>query len=107
MIRNGFGQTLLALALFTVVEFLIPNTALNIAFFAMLSLMLLGLVLVAYGTLVRNRWGINTHPINCPVCGLKLPKIRRPRSLHEMLWGGCTCEKCGCAMDKWGNRITG
>jgi hypothetical protein len=63
------------------------------------------LVLVAYGTIARNKWGINLDPVACPTCGASGGALRPPRSLNEMLWGGWTCQKCGCVMDKWGRAI--
>ena len=36
----------------------------------------------------------------------RAPKVRRPESLKQALWGGGTCMKCGCEMDKWGRLIT-
>lgn len=69
------------------------------------SVLLVGLLLVAYGTVARNRWGINLQPVSCPYCRSAVPPVRKPKSLREALWGGGTCEKCGCVMDKWGRQI--
>ncbi len=60
-------------------------------------------LLVVYGTIARNRWGINLDPIGvCPSCGVQVPTIRKPTSLHQALWGGNTCSACGTEWDKWG-----
>ena len=32
------------------------------------SVLGVGLVLVIYGTIRKNRWGINLEPVNCPRC---------------------------------------
>jgi hypothetical protein len=69
------------------------------------SILLAGSLLVAYGTVARNRWGINLKPVNCPCCHAAVPQVRKPKSLREALWGGGTCDKCGCQMDKWGRHI--
>lgn len=34
-------------------------------------------------------------------CGAKVPKIRKPQNLKEILWGGFTCKSCGKQHDKW------
>jgi prepilin signal peptidase PulO-like enzyme (type II secretory pathway) len=70
-----------------------------------LLLLLLGLILLVYGTIVKNKFGINFHRVLCPNCGTEMPKVRAPRSVTETLWGGFTCPKCGCRMDKWGRRL--
>ena len=54
-----------------------------------------------------GKWGINPAvSIACPRCGVILPKIRKPKYLRQALWGGGTCENCGCEVDKWGKEIT-
>jgi hypothetical protein len=109
MRKRGVGLVL-SLMLFAVFDelfgLLIPDRVLNVAFAVLATGMLIGLVLVAYGTITRNRWGINFEQINCPQCHVPVPRVRKPKSRHEMLWGGWTCDKCGCEMDKWGNPIT-
>jgi hypothetical protein len=67
---------------------LIPDKAINLVFAAMLTLMFIGLVLVAYGTYARNRWGINFQHFDCARCHAPMPKVRKPRSRREMFWGG-------------------
>lgn len=49
----------------------------------------------------RGIWGINLQPIRCPRCEESLPMVRKPASLNQALWGGWTCSKCSCEMDKW------
>jgi hypothetical protein len=62
--------------------------------------------LVVRGTLRgRGRWGVNLRPIACPECGEPAPPVRSPRNRREMLWGGCTCTRCGCEYDKWGRLV--
>ena len=53
----------------------------------------------------RGRFGINLNVPNCPKCGQKVSVMRRPKSTRQFLWGGYTCPKCGCEIDKWGNEI--
>jgi hypothetical protein len=63
-------------------------------------------VLVIYGTVAKNRWGINLDPIRaCPTCGTKQPTVRKPTSLRQALWGGSTCNACGTEWDKWGTLL--
>jgi hypothetical protein len=64
-----------------------------------------GLLLVLYGSFARNRWGINAESLNCPCCYTAVPPVRKPKSVRETLWGGGTCNRCGCKMDKWGRQI--
>lgn len=64
-----------------------------------------GVLLVAYGTAVKNRWGINLDPVCCPRCKTSLPKVRTPQSFREAMWGGCTCPACGVGVDKWGREV--
>jgi predicted RNA-binding Zn-ribbon protein involved in translation (DUF1610 family) len=45
---------------------------------------------------------INLESVDCPKCGQRMPTLRVPESLHELMWGGWTCPNCGCEMDKWG-----
>jgi DNA-directed RNA polymerase subunit RPC12/RpoP len=69
----------------------------------LLGLGSIGMALVVYGTIAKNRWGINLDPLSaCPSCGAKLPIARKPTSLHQALWGGNTCSACGKEWDKWG-----
>jgi hypothetical protein len=63
----------------------------------------LGLIL--YGTIVKNKWGLNLRRVSCPNCGTEMPRVRAPASITEALWGGLTCPKCKCQMDKWGRRL--
>ena len=66
----------------------------------------IGMVLVVYGTVARNRWRNNLDPITvCPTCGVKLPILRKPKSLRQGLWGGVTCSTCGTEIDKWGRTL--
>jgi hypothetical protein len=87
-----------------VLPMIIPDhMAKKVVMTAMACVLLLGVLLVALGTITRNRWGINPKPVNCPACGSAIPRVRQPKSLKQALWGGSTCEKCGCEMDKWGH----
>jgi len=84
---------------------LIPDKVLSVACAVVATGMLIGLVLVVYGTFKRNRWGVNVEQVSCPRCHAPVPRVRKPKSRREMFWGGWTCDKCGCQMDKWGNPI--
>jgi hypothetical protein len=69
------------------------------------SILGIGLVLVILGTIRKNRWGINLETVNCPRCGKSMPQIRTPSSPSQALWGGFTCDRCGCNIDKWGRVV--
>jgi len=86
----------------------IPDKMLSFTLAVMVAAILMGLILILilYGTYARNRWGINFQPVNCPHCREPMPRVRKPRSHREWLWGGATCDRCGCEIDKWGNPIT-
>ncbi len=64
-----------------------------------------GVMLVLYGTSVRNRWGINVNAAHCPHCNTPVPRVRMPKGLREFLWGGWTCTACGTRVDKWGRDV--
>jgi hypothetical protein len=67
-----------------------------------------GMLLVIWGTVKRNRWGINTGPLICPHCHhtQRLPfEPRKPTSLQQLLWGGETCSVCGTHFDNWGREL--
>ena len=73
---------------------------------------LMAAALLALGGLVvrdtirkRGRWGVNAKGLaglDCPRCEEPLPAVRVPKNLRQTLWGGATCEHCGCEVDKWG-----
>ena len=48
---------------------------------------------------------INLEEVHCPKCGTRMPALRVPDSLHQLMWGGWTCPQCGCRMDKWGQAV--
>ncbi len=66
------------------------------------SLLAAGGFLVVYGTIARNKWGVNLRAVHCPRCGALLPGLGERRSLSQSMWGGCTCPACGAWVDKWG-----
>jgi hypothetical protein len=41
----------------------------------------------------------------CPDCGELLPRFRTPSSSRQALWGGYTCARCGCEVDRRGRKI--
>jgi hypothetical protein len=84
---------------------IIPDHVIHVILVIVVPVLLIGILLVAIGTVTENRWGINTNPVNCPACGCPMPQVRQPKSLRQALWGGGTCGKCGCEMDKW-SRLT-
>jgi rubredoxin len=56
-------------------------------------------------TTKETKFGLNIETVNCPECSAKMPKIRVPENLHQLMWGGWTCPECGCKMDKWGKPL--
>lgn len=65
---------------------LIPERVMNVVFVVTIFILLAGILLVAFGTLMKNRWGLNLQPVNCPACGSPMPKVRQPESLKQALW---------------------
>lgn len=53
----------------------------------------------------ENKWGINLETVHCPACKQRMPELRIPNSLHQLMWGGWTCPNCGTRMDKWGKPV--
>jgi hypothetical protein len=47
--------------------------------------------------------GINLSRVKCPKCNAALPMIRKPKNKAQAMWGGWTCHKCGCEVDKYGS----
>ena len=45
---------------------------------------------------LKKASAVNLKKVNCPDCGAEQPKIRKPKNLRQVLWGGNTCENCGC-----------
>jgi hypothetical protein len=69
--------------------------------FLALNLVLWPIAGYRFGQSMWSRWGINT--VNCPRCNRLMPTIRKPKSMSQAMWGGWTCEQCGCVMDRWGH----
>jgi hypothetical protein len=62
--------------------------------------------LIWHQTRTKGRWGFGAWRTKCPRCGTALPMIRKPASSEEMMWGGWTCPRCGCKVDKYGRERT-
>ncbi len=56
-----------------------------------------GLVVLVIGLLMPRR--------KCPDCGEPFPRFRKPANRRQTLWGGGTCAKCGCEVDRRGRKI--
>ncbi len=54
----------------------------------------------------KGLWGINFSKPRCPKCEESLPRFRKPTTQHQAMWGGSTCNNCGCEIDKWGVEIS-
>ena len=62
-------------------------------------------VVLIGASFARTRWGFNLARVSCPSCSEPQQGIRKATSLRQKLWGGYTCPKCACEMDKWGRRL--
>jgi hypothetical protein len=82
------------------------NSALLVGATLIIVVLAVGGYLVIRDTLRRQgNWGINLTPVHCPQCHELVPAVRVPANRRQALWGGATCVKCGCEMDKWGNIV--
>ncbi|MBD9370825.1 hypothetical protein [Xanthomonas sp. XNM01] len=54
---------------------------------------------------MRDELGINLEAVHCPQCSARMPPLRVPADLHQLMWGGWTCPSCGTRMDKYGRRV--
>jgi len=41
----------------------------------------------------------------CPDCGEPFPCFRKPANRRQAMWGGWTCARCGCEVDRRGRKI--
>ncbi len=56
-----------------------------------------GLSVVVYAFMLPQR--------KCPDCGEPLPRSRKPTNKRQAMWGGWTCSKCGCEVDRKGKKV--
>jgi hypothetical protein len=62
-----------------------------------------GIIFIRKQSETKGKWGIGSLlGTACPRCGERLTMVRKPRSIGEVMWGGWTCPKCGCKVDKYG-----
>lgn len=69
------------------------------------SVLMSGLIGGIAGGLAALVFAIFKPRLKCPNCGETMPKFHRPANRRQTLGGGCTCLKCGCAMDRRGRKI--
>jgi hypothetical protein len=48
----------------------------------------------------------HVRPIACPRCTTMMPALRWPTSFKQAMWGGWTCARCGCEIDRSGSAMT-
>lgn len=56
-----------------------------------------GLAVGVIGLLIPRR--------KCPDCAIPFPRIRIPANARQAMWGGFTCPKCGCEVDRNGRKV--
>jgi len=44
-------------------------------------------------------------PKCCPECSEPIATFRKPANRRQALWGGWTCSKCGCEIDRRGKKV--
>lgn len=47
-------------------------------------------------------FAMSRKPVKCPSCGREQPKVRKPTSMEQAMWGGFTCAGCGAEMNARG-----
>ena len=99
------GHLILWLGVLILCAVLDQFVSINTQFVVIFAALAVGGLLVAYGTIVKNNWGINLSAVSCPRCHSPLPKQRQPMSRRQRWWGGWTCSACGVEVDKWGREI--
>ena len=57
------------------------------------------------GGLVALVIALVKKPVDCPDCGEPMPRFRKPANRRQALWGGWTCPKCGCEVDRKGRKV--
>jgi hypothetical protein len=56
-----------------------------------------GLAVLVLGLVMPRR--------KCPDCGEPFPRFRQPANRRQALWGGATCARCGCEVDRRGRKV--
>ena len=105
LLPKGWAQWAIYILSWPIAAFLLARYSAETVLGVLFGALFVGGVVVAYGTIAKNRWGINLHPVTCPRCNTRAPAKRIPRSKRQRLWGGGTCEGCGAELDKWGRII--
>jgi hypothetical protein len=77
-------------------------TVMDVLFWGFGVVFTVALILVVVQSFTKGKWGLGILRGPCPRCGTPLPAIRKPTSVEETIWGGWTCKKCGCKVDKYG-----
>ena len=64
------------------------------------------------GLICRGRWrlavliiGLLIPHRSCPDCGDPFPRFRKPANRSQAQWGGATCARCACEVDRRGWKI--
>jgi hypothetical protein len=78
------GSVGLFVLLDILISVMIPDRVMNVVF-VVASLVLLGILFVAFGTATRNRWGISPESVSYPACGAPAAQARRPKPLSRAL----------------------
>jgi len=52
-----------------------------------------------------SKMDVNLNKVICPSCKNRMPAIRIPKDLQQLMWGGWSCPKCDYKMDKHGKEI--
>lgn len=69
--------------------------------FILLAVLLVWLSIRIGKRMVRIGKAVKT-PVSCPRCACVMPRIRKPTSRRQALWGGWTCPQCQLELDSKG-----
>jgi transposase-like protein len=47
-------------------------------------------------------FAMSRKPVKCPRCGREQPRMRKPSTMQQAMWGGHTCHGCGAELDARG-----
>jgi hypothetical protein len=63
------------------------------------------IVLVIWGTVSKNAWGLNFKRLACPRCIHTVPRGTGLAGLWRFFAGRATCPNCHTLVDKWGHEL--
>jgi hypothetical protein len=66
---------------------------------------ILCVVLVVWGTVAQNAWGLNFRKLVCPRCIHTIPRGAGLVYIWRFFAGRAVCPECQTLVDKWGREL--